>query len=213
LCFQPSIHAETFFAVSLQHPELYDFLPYGPFPSIESFLLFYSSRIQQHPGVILFAILDKTRSLNEPESALVETFAGVVGFLLSDPIHLKTEIGMITTFPAFQRTHVTSNAVGLLLHYTLDLPAQGGLGLRRVQWQTHELNAASVRVAMKLGFRKEGILRWDRVLPEGKTGNGREQREGDPKGACLGRDSVMLSMCWDDWITQRESVKQVMDRR
>ncbi|PFH45122.1 hypothetical protein AMATHDRAFT_71982 [Amanita thiersii Skay4041] len=55
----------------------------------------------------------------------------------------------------FQRTRVTSNAVGLLLPYCLDVPSAEGLGLRRVVWQASVLNSKSVKVAnrMRLRFR------------------------------------------------------------
>jgi hypothetical protein len=59
----------------------------------------------------------------------------------------------------------------------------------------------------------EGILKWDRVLPEGKIGNGKKEREGDVRKGCPGRDTAMLSICWDDWEVQRDLVKQIMDRR
>lgn len=59
---------------------------------------------------------------------------------------------------------MTSNMVGLLLHYTLDLPERGGLGLRRMQWIADERNEPSVNAAKRLGYSFEGVARWDRVL-------------------------------------------------
>ena len=126
--------------------------------------------------MILYAIIDKTRSPHPTSASLSHApsqvnFAGVLGYLNSCPIHLKTEIGFLIVLPPFQRTHVTTNAVGLLLLYALNLPSISdsvpfpGLGLRRVQWQTNELNAKSIRAAERMGLKMEGILRWDRVLP------------------------------------------------
>jgi len=122
--------------------------------------------------------------------------------------------------PAFQRTHVASNAVGILLHYTLDLPTSSSplisvkgptsaLGLRRIVWQAHHLNKGSIRLAERMGFKIESVLRWDRVLPTSKVGNGRDVREGDPRKERAGRDTAMLSLCWDDW---EGSAKIVVDR-
>lgn len=54
---------------------------------------------------------------------------------------------------------------------------------------------ASLRVAERVGFRKEAIQRWGAVFPLGKEGN--EGREGEGKGK--GRDVFKLSLCWDDW--------------
>jgi RimJ/RimL family protein N-acetyltransferase len=117
--------------------------------------------------------------------------------------------------PSFQRTHVTSNAVGLLLHYALDLPVDGGLGLRRAVWQANVFNEASVRSAERMGFKLEAVLRWDRVLPIDKDDarNKKGERNGDPRAGCVGRDTAMLSICWDDWESGgKEHVDSIMDR-
>ena len=46
------------------------------------------------------------------------------------------------------------------------------------------------------------MARWAFVLPEGKRlgdENGLERRKEDLKENCLGRDTVILSICWDEW--------------
>jgi RimJ/RimL family protein N-acetyltransferase len=65
---------------------------------------------------------------------------------------MTTEIGTVMIFKKFHRTHVASNAAGLLLHYALDLPKNGGLGFRRVAWGANEHNEANLRFAQKMGF-------------------------------------------------------------
>ncbi|KAK0469818.1 uncharacterized protein EV420DRAFT_1472977 [Desarmillaria tabescens] len=101
------------------------------------------------------------------------------------------------------RTHVTSNAIGILLKHSLDLPEDGGLGLRRVVWQASAANVASIRTAKRMGFKQEGVLRWHKAWPESKSrgANGIRVRKGDPGKEVfpLGRDTVVLSICWDDW--------------
>ena len=216
--YQPSIHTPPFFALSSPHPELYTHLPFGPFSSSLAFDQYLASRIHPDPALVLFAIIDKTRSADQLNTDKDGALAGVIGFLNSSPQNLSTEIGFVIITPPFQRTHVTSNAVGLLLLYTLNLPGDGGLGLRRVQWQTNSANAASVGVAERMGFRKEGLLRWDRVLhsglEKGKIGNGRIMPRTDGNENDIGRDTIMLSLCWDDWEDGgREKVKILMDRR
>jgi hypothetical protein len=37
--------------------------------------------------------------------------------------------------------------------------------LRRVQWQTNEQNEASIKTALRMGFRHEGVKRWEGVVP------------------------------------------------
>jgi RimJ/RimL family protein N-acetyltransferase len=164
--------------------------------------------------MVLFAVLNKC--VSNP-GVLSEELAGIIGFLETSAANLCTEIGFVITFPRFQRTHITSNAIGLLLHFALDLPAAGGLGLRRVAWKANAANAQSVRTAERMGFRKEGVVRWERALPKGKTAGGNaisgERASGDPKRECLGRDTVLLSLCWDDWEEGgQEAVDAIMQR-
>ncbi len=119
--------------------------------------------------------------------------------------------------PAFQRTHVTSNAVGILMNYALNLPADGGLGLRRVVWTASASNAPSVGAAKRMGFQMEGVMRWARVWPEAKIrgSGGVRVRKEDPRAKefAYGRNVAVLSVCWDDWETgAKEQVNAVMAR-
>jgi RimJ/RimL family protein N-acetyltransferase len=81
----------------------------------------------------------------------------------------------VLVFPERQRTYVTSNAIGLLLRYCLELPSgpqRPGLGFRRVLWTAHTENRASQAAARRMGFKEEGVERWAYVIPEGMEGNG-----------------------------------------
>lgn len=71
------------------------------------------------------------------------------------------------------------------------------------------MNDRSWRAAEKLGFRKEGVKRWERTLPPGKAG-GHPARNGDPKKDWSGRHTVILAVCWDDW---ENGVKAVVSER
>jgi len=118
--------------------------------------------------------------------------------------------------PQFHKTFVATNAIGLLLKYALDTSQQGALGLRRVQWQANTENDASIRAAKRLGFVVEGVARWQRILPKGKSGisGGQEleEREGGAGGKGEGRHSVILAFCWDDWVKKREDVMKMMNK-
>ncbi|KAJ6598163.1 acyl-CoA N-acyltransferase [Mycena vulgaris] len=203
--FVPSEHADAFIAAVRGHDEVFAYLPWGPFASADDLLTtLVLGRIQPDRGSVLFAVLDKTAP-GAPQ------LAGTIGFLDTSPANRSTEIGFVITLPRFQRTHVTSGAVGLLLRFALE-----GLGLRRVAWKANAWNARSVRAAERMGFRQEAVLRWDRVLPAWKTegGNGGGVREGDPRTGCLGRDTVVLSLCWDDWEGGAcEAVDAIIERR
>ncbi|KAJ7591532.1 hypothetical protein C8J56DRAFT_887849 [Mycena floridula] len=171
-------------------------IPIGPFESLEDFL----QSVTHLQDSTLFAVLDKTKG---------EVLAGLIGYVYASANDLSVELGPVIAFPAFQGTFVASNAVGILLHYALNLPSDGGLGLRRVQWFANVMNTSSVRAAERMGFQREGIIRWARVLtPQKSIGtNGKAIREGDPRGSDhLGRDSIVLGLCWDDWESQGRAI-------
>lgn len=192
-------------------------MPTGPFQSVQDFNTnFLETLVHHNPGMVSFAIIDKTK----PPSAADEEgeLAGMMSYINSSSVHLCTEIGYIIIFPQFQRTHVNSNAVGLLLQYALQVPSQGGLGLRRVQWQCSSVNAPSIRAAERLGFKKEGIMKWHRVFPGGKhkakVHNGREMPRGSLDEEDYARDTVVLAHCWDDWEQGgRENIQAIMNRQ
>ena len=227
---KPSKHAKLFMDQAILHPEIYRYLPFDPFKSVDDFVEnFYEPRIRKDPGCILFAIFDKTKrntSLNgnhtykvpdsEEEGPTFESpLAGLIGLTQSSPINLVTELGPVIILPAFQRTHVTSNATGLLLEYALNLSSESppGLALRRVAWKLNSLNKASVRVAERMGFKFEGVLRWERVVSPEKEEMGRRSREGDPRRDWLGIDATLFALCWDSWEDGgREKVNLVMQR-
>lgn len=136
-----------------------------------------------------------------------ETIAAVIGLMNTSMDNLSTEVAFVFTLPPFQRTHVTTHGVGLLLGWCFD-----ELKLRRVQWQANEENERSWRAAEKLGFRKEGVKRWERILSPGKKGL--VPRPDDPKKDCHGRNTVLLAICWDDWDERvKAHVQERMDRR
>lgn len=158
---------------------------------------FVEGRIHSNPTSVLFAIFSA-------QDTQEQQLAGIIGYQAASIANLSAELGFVIVLPEFQRTHVTRTAIGLLLRYALDLPSSGGLGLRRVQWQAHSENQASIRAAQRLGFRVEAICRWERVLRDDKKGK---------YGRCgqIGRDSVMLGICWDDWEdSARVAVKAIL---
>ncbi|KAK0649533.1 acyl-CoA N-acyltransferase [Cercophora newfieldiana] len=187
----------------------------GPYPTVLDFISnFLEKTSLPDPGMFTFAVIDKTRppSAEDDEGQL----AGMMSFASTSPVNLVTEIGYVMVLPAFHRTHVTTNAVGLMLKYALDGPYKGGLGLVRVHWQTSTANVASLKTAERMGFRREALLRWHMMFRDGvrkhKVGNGRALPPGSNEGD-VGRDTVVLSLCWDDWEQGgRERVEKIMAR-
>ncbi|KZT65103.1 acyl-CoA N-acyltransferase [Daedalea quercina L-15889] len=205
--FVPRVHAKAYWdAVQPVSADLFRYFGLT-FTSLDENLAYFEKRYRQNPEFVLLAVIDKSQSptraapeATDPEDRddSGESLAGVIGLLRASPAQLTAEIGFVIVFPAFQRTHIAAHAVGLLLRYCLDLPSAPlpGLGLRRVQWMSLPQNIASLRLAEKMGFKKEGVIRWMWVLG-GEEGN--KPRPGDPKEDKTGWDTVMLAMCWDDW--------------
>jgi RimJ/RimL family protein N-acetyltransferase len=203
--FIPSLHAREYWDQATQAPEVFRYLSTNH-KTIDEFLFFLETRIRRNSNCIFFAIIDKGRG---------GALAGAIALINTETSHLSTEISYVTIFPAYQRTYVTSNAVGILLRYCLELPTapRPGLGIRRVQWLAHAFNQPSYNAAVRMGFRNEGTLRWHWVIHEGKEGNGSSLREGDPSKG-LARDNKILSLCVDDWENGgRENVERVINRQ
>ncbi|KAF9225370.1 hypothetical protein BS17DRAFT_778510 [Gyrodon lividus] len=137
------------------HPELFNYMPFGPWSSPSHFTTVFLEPLERDPSRVLFAIIDKTRTLT-PE---------VLPRKLTLQVYYPTRIPPKISWSqrSASSSHITTNACALLLQYALDLPAFGGLGLRRVQWQASDENCASVGAAETMGFKFEGVLRWDRV--------------------------------------------------
>lgn len=218
--------------------------------------------MRSNAGFMLFCVWDKTKttrsesplSIPSPPSVSLATslfeddnhnaaFAGLIGLINSSRDMVATEIGLVLILPPFHRTHVASNAVGLLLHYALETSTPQGhpsisflnttvnsnarleqhpnivtivngttLGLRRVAWQANVRNAASTRLAERMGFRFEAVQRWGRVLPVDRPVD-IEVRVDDPKAKAGGLNAIMLGLCWDDWEGgARDKVQLIMER-
>ena len=209
--FIPSIHAETIHNAMIAEPAMTKFLPFD-WPTLRDFLVFIEMYLRRDPASALFTIIDKTKSPDQfVHPTIVGQIAGMIGWIHGSPQNLSLEMGPVMVLPEFQRTHVSANAIGLLLKYMLDLPAEGGLGFRRVAWAASPLNDASIKAAEKMGFKQEGLLRWYWVLQEGKKAKDMAGVEG--RGHRDGRDSVLLSLCWDDWVQgTRDLVLQRMEQ-
>ncbi|KAI6040210.1 acyl-CoA N-acyltransferase [Pisolithus marmoratus] len=195
--FVPRLHAAAYVDGVRGYESMYQHMPHAL--EHPSDFLRLTEDFRRRANNILFAIIDTTHpDVNHP--AWGGSIAGMVGLLDTSVDHLVTEIGPVIVLPAFQRTHVGSHAVGLLLKYTLELPP-AGLGLRRVKWCASPLNISSNNLAKRMGFKFEGVSRWKFALPrvEGYPKVGTEGREGDGGNGRLGRDSNEYAVCWDDW--------------
>ncbi|KVG64614.1 GNAT family N-acetyltransferase [Burkholderia pseudomultivorans] len=113
--------------------------------------------------------------------AIVDRAAGrVVGntrFWKIDRDNRKLEIGHTWLSESAQRTRVNTEAKWLLLAYAFDT-----LRCVRVQFTTDELNEKSRAAILRLGAKQEGIVRHERIMPDGRK-----------------RNSVRFSIIDDEW--------------
>lgn len=205
--FIPRIHAATFLEGIRGHESMFKYMPVALEHPTD--LLRFVEKCRRDESAFLFAVIDTMRpDSNHPEWE--GSLAGLFGLLGTDKTKLVTEIGPAVVLPAFQRTHVSSHAVGLLLKYVLELPPSG-LGFRKVKWAASPINTVSNNLAKRMGFKLEGVLRWKYVLPvvEGYQKLGKEARAGDARNGLLGRDSNEWALCWDDW---EESGRELVER-
>ncbi|KAI0030309.1 hypothetical protein K488DRAFT_72283 [Vararia minispora EC-137] len=209
--FIPREHAPIYFDQLTQHVALSEYYSAAPPSSLGELLYTLEFGYRQNPHHTAFAILDKGRpSTTHPDWS--GSLAGFVALKDAAPEDLSVELGSLRVFPDFQRTYVTSNAVGLLLRFCLERPP-AGLGMRRVAWGATAGHAASVNAALRMGFKAEGVTRWHKVVYN-TSKKGAAPREGDPLPENPRSDSAVFSLCADDWEEGgRELVQRMIVRK
>ncbi|MEO1089275.1 MAG: GNAT family protein [Pseudomonadota bacterium] len=128
-------------------PELWAYLPYGPFADAEDYgrwLWGQAARLDP----VFYTIVPR----GQPA-------AGLASYLRLDPANGVIEIGHLLFTPRLQRTIAATEALALLLAYAFD-----DLGHRRVEWKCDAANARSRRSAERLGFTFEGVFRQAAVV-------------------------------------------------
>ncbi|KAG1734918.1 acyl-CoA N-acyltransferase [Suillus paluster] len=142
--------------------------------------------IRPDTGTVVYVVIDKTPAGTNPSKPTSGNFAGII------------------------RTHITTNAIGLLLQYALDSPPHG-LRLRRVQWRANMLNTKSIGAVHKFGLKLEAILRSDRAFVGSKASAANGVRVGVPRHDTVGTNTALLTLCWDDQESVRAQILQAMD--
>ncbi|RQT31309.1 GNAT family N-acetyltransferase [Burkholderia cepacia] len=112
---------------------------------------------------------------------------GSTRFWKIDRKNRKLEIGHTWLSESAQRTRANTEAKWLLLGYAFDV-----LQCVRVQFTTDELNEQSRAAILRLGAKQEGIVRHERIMPDGRK-----------------RNSVRFSIIDDEWpeVTARLMAK------
>ncbi|KAG8817561.1 hypothetical protein FRC17_011175 [Serendipita sp. 399] len=203
--FVPAVFTQEFYnLIEPNSQELLQYLPFTPWRNIEDVLLFLETTGHRKSDWLLFAVLDLTQGRSDPRWGEGK-LAGMIALINCIPHDYSAEVGAVIIGKPFQRTHVTTNATGLLLEWCFS-----DLKLRRVQWQANALNAPSVAAAQKMGFKLEGIIRWQRAQASCKKETGVVVDQGYGDEDIPSRHTAMLSICWDDW---RDGVAEILAKR
>ena len=102
---------------------------------------------------------------------------GSTRFWKIDPENRKLEIGSTWLASSWQRTFVNTEAKYLMLCHAFEERR-----CVRVQFTTDETNKTSRAAILRLGAKEEGVLRYERLMPDGRK-----------------RNSVRLSIIEDEW--------------
>jgi len=126
---------------------LWDYLPYGPFPSTGAYAAWVDETVAQHSH-LFFAL----RNLRTGRAE------GVASYLRMDPGNGSIEVGNLCFSPAIAGTRAATEAMFLMMVRAFEL------GYRRYEWKCNALNRPSRRAAQRLGFSYEGVFRQATVV-------------------------------------------------
>ena len=111
---------------------------------------------------------------------------GSTRFWKVDGVNRKLEIGHTWLAASWQGTFVNPEIKWLMLGHAFE-----ALGCLRVQFTTDERNARSRAAILRLGAKEEGIIRYERIMPDGHK-----------------RNSVRFSLIEDEWPQVRRNLER-----
>lgn len=139
----PESHTDPLFAcLGSLNDGRWTYLPYGPFPTRDSFRQWMDDAITT-ADPLFHAIVD-------PSGIPI----GVAAYMRIANAHGVIEIGHLNFSPRLQRTPAATEAMYLMLRRAFE-----ELGYRRYEWKCDSLNGPSRRAAVRLGFTYEGLFR------------------------------------------------------
>ena len=115
---------------------------------------------------------------------------GSTRFWKIDPLNRKLEIGSSWISARFQKTFVNTEAKYLMLRHAFEV-----LDCVRVQFTTDENNQKSRNAILRLGAQQEGIVRHERIMPDGRK-----------------RNSVRFSIIDNEWPEVKARLQQRLGR-
>lgn len=135
-------HAHALFRANAADDAIWDYLPYGPFPSEVGYIRWVKD-MAALSDPYFFTVID--RETGAP--------GGVMSYLRITPAIGTIELGHICLSPQLQRSRAATEAMVLLMSWAF------GSGYRRFEWKCDALNLPSRRAAERLGLSYEGTFR------------------------------------------------------
>ncbi|MGE8413104.1 MAG: GNAT family N-acetyltransferase [Pseudomonas sp.] len=127
----------------------------------------------------------------QPFVTLLRATGEVIGctrFWKIDPLNRKLEIGSTWIASRWQRSFVNTEAKYLMLRHAFE-----EMACIRVQFTTDEINHTSRAAILRLGAQQEGIVRHERIMPDGRK-----------------RNSVRFSIIDDEWPAVCQHLEQLL---
>ena len=144
-------HADALFHANAEDDAIWDYLPYGPFPS-EAGYIRWLKEMAAAQDPFFYAVIDRATGLA----------AGVMSYLRIVPEMGVIELGHINLSPRLARTTAASEAMILMISWAF------AAGYRRFEWKCDALNLPSRRAAERLGLSYEGVFR-QAVIVKGRN--------------------------------------------
>jgi len=177
--------------LTMEH--LADFYKTGSFPDIWTWSLpdkctsieatknwlQYSKQMAEQDLHVPFAIIDNDSG----------KFVGSTRYCSINSEDRSLEIGFTFITPQFQRSHINTHAKYCLLAHAFD-----ELGAIRVEFKTHEKNEKSRNAIARLGAKFEGVLRNQRILPDGTY-----------------RNTAIFSVIENEWQAVKQNLEEKME--
>lgn len=124
------------------------------------------------------------------ENADTKEIMGTTRIYGVDQTNYSCEIGSTFYGKQYQRTHVNTICKYLLLKHCFEQ-----MGMIRVQFKTDELNISSQRAIERIGGKKEGLLRNERIRSNGTV-----------------RNAVVYSILETEWSEVKYTLVQLMNK-
>jgi RimJ/RimL family protein N-acetyltransferase len=155
------------------------------------------SRIQSRTDVdqyIAYALEQQSLGAQLPFVTASRATGEIVGSTRFDeitPAHRRVEIGWTWIAPRWQRTAINTEAKYLMLRHAFET-----WQCVRVQLKTDALNERSQRAIARLGAVREGVLRSQYIMPDGRR-----------------RDSVYFSILDTEWTAVKAHLERLLARQ